>query len=163
MAEAADLHETIRRVRRAIPADADRTLAETYDTDAYERARTEERLTIIAYEAARSADTRLRAWCDLAPAERRLWRGHRQELLGDLAAGRSGSGTASARHDRAWLVFGAITTALAQASETEIAAALSVFDAEARRVRRSGDEDPTPYRREAHEMSPPYLRIPRYA
>lgn len=143
MAAVADIHETLRRVSPAIPADADRTLRETYDLGAYERARTSERLTIIAYEAARSADSRLRAWCELAPCERRLWRMRRAEILDNAARAVGHAVSDSEKHGRAWLVFGSITLALSRASATELACALSVFDAETRQARRGHDEAPS--------------------
>lgn len=112
----------------SIPTGLDASVSEVYDTDALRQARSIERMTVIAYEAARSADARLRPWNYLAPCERRLWRG-RFEVTANMQAGSEPSGVSkSATHDRAWIVFDTITSALLRATPRELADALAVFD-----------------------------------
>lgn len=141
------LISTLRQLAPAIGGDYDRTVTEAFDVGAYEKARLDERLTIIAYESARSVDPRLRAWTDLAPSERRLWRGRRAALVEDHANKVGRLETPSSQLDRAWLVFGTITSALYQATPDVLAEALAVFDAEVRRRPPPIEEDARAYRR----------------
>lgn len=135
------LLDNIRQLAPAIRPGLDASVEEAYDAEAFNRARTDERVTIIAYECARSADSRLRPWNYLAPSERRLWRLRREELAQEARQGAGRLATPSERHDRAWLVFGAITSALLSASPAVLGEALALFEEETRRAQRVAPEE----------------------